>query len=94
MKNMSKGSKKGEKKMPVYVTDTDKKNHFVAHANKCVKIIDKQLSKLAKISKARTFIYSPEQVEKINVHVQEQLAKTISSLQGKVESKDSFNVGL
>lgn len=91
---MTKGSKKGEKKNAVFVTDTDKKNHFVAHANKCVLIIDRQLSKLAKVSKARTYKYTPEQVEKINIHVQEQLAKTISSLQGKVETKESFNVGL
>lgn len=91
---MSKGTKKGEKKQARYVTDTDKKNHFVTHANKCVQIIDRQLVKLSKVSKARTYLYTQEQIEKINLHLQDNLNKTVSKLQGKVESKEDFNVGL
>lgn len=91
---MPKGAKKGVKKEAKYITDTDKKNHFVAHANKCVKIIDRQMLKLSKVSKARTFIYTPEQIEKLNLHLLKGIEETISKLQGKIESKDSFNVGL
>lgn len=99
-KNMSennstkRGSKKGQKKTPKYISETDMKNHFVAHANKCVKLIDRQLVKLGKVGKARTFVYTPEQVTKIQEHLNEQVLKTIEKMLGKVETKESFNVGL
>jgi hypothetical protein len=94
-KNQTKrGSKLGQKKIPKYVSDVDKKNHFVLHANKCVKLIDRQLVKLAKVGKARTFVYTPEQVIKIQEHLNEQVQKTVEKMLGKVETKESFNVGL
>jgi len=76
-----------------YVTDTDKKNHFISNTNKCVEIINRQFLKLGKQAKGRTFIYTPEQVNKLTLYLHEQVDKVNQRLLRKVEEKIEFNVG-
>ena len=91
---MTKDKKERKTKVAKYVTDADKKNHFVQNTNKCVEIINRQLVKIGKQAKGRTFIYSPEQVEKIDAYLLEQIGKTKQRLLRSVENIQDFNVGV
>lgn len=91
---MAKENKTRKPKEAKYITDTDKKNHFVQNTNKCVEIINRQFVKLGKQAKGRTFIYTPEQVEKLTLYLHEQVDKVNQRLLRTVEEHKEFNVGV
>lgn len=91
---MSKESKNRKPREAKYVTESDKKNHFVQNTNKRVEIINRQLILLGKQAKGRTFIYTPQQVEKLITYLHEQVEKTSQRLLRSVEEQKEFNVGV
>lgn len=86
--------KKGEPRVTKYVTDAEMKNHFTQHVNKCVEIIDRQLKKIGKTARGRSFIYTQEQVNKLNEYLLSEIEKTVDRLNRKVASKENFNIGV
>ena len=86
-------SKERKQREARYTTEDDMKQHFTQHINKCVEIIDRQLVKMGKTAKGRTFKYNASQVEKLYSHLLEQLDKTKARMNRKIETIDSFDVG-
>ena len=84
--------KKKERKNKIW-NDAEKIQHFIMTINKSVEIIDRQLLKISKCAKGRTYLYTPEQVQKLTDYLAEQIVKTNQRLSRKVEPKTSFNVG-
>jgi hypothetical protein len=85
--------KKGEPRVAKYVTDAEKRQHFQAHINKCVEIIYRQLNKIGKTARGRSYLYTEEQVSKLALYLDTQVIKTSDRLRNKVAEKETFNVG-
>lgn len=85
--------KERKKREPKYVTDNDKKQHFIDNTNKCVEIIDRQLRKLSFQAKGRTYIYTPQQIETLTEYLHEKVDKVKDRLLRTVEEAEKFNVG-
>jgi len=83
---------KKERKNKIW-NDADKKQHFNNVVNKSIEIIDRQISKMSKCAKGRTYSYTPEQVEKLTLYLSDQVQKLNVRLHRKIEPETKFNVG-
>lgn len=85
--------KQRKEREAVYVTDADKKRHFKEVVDKSTEIMDRQLKKIGKCAKGRTFIYNVQQVETWTLYAHEQIDKTKQRLLRTVEQETKFSIG-
>lgn len=76
-----------------YVTESDMKNHFNEVVDKSVLIINRQLKKISKCAKGRTYSYTPEQVLKLTEYLLSQVDKVNKRLNRTIEQEHEFKIG-
>lgn len=89
---MNKETKTRKPKEAKYITEGDKKKHFITVVDSSVNIINRQFRKISKCAKGRTFVYDMAQVEKLNAYLLEQVEKTRQRLLRTVEQENDFTV--
>jgi hypothetical protein len=82
-----------KKPVPKYTTEPLMKAHFQEVINKSVEIIDRQLLKISKCAKGRTYRYTPEQVQTLVAYLTDRITKTQNILTRKVETEKKFEIG-
>lgn len=75
-----------------YPNAEDKQQHFKDVVEKNISIIDRQFKKLSKIPRARTYIYTPEQVNKIIEHLSKEVVELENILNKRVTESKSFQI--
>ena len=71
-----------------YESDEQKEQHFKDVVETAIVILDRQLAKIAKLGKGRTYIYSEENITTLVDYLHSRIEETEQSLRGtKLERK-------